>query len=190
MEAVLQYVDACNIGDPVAMAATCADTMQILDGMSRHVWQGPSAAEDWWRDVLSESDRIGASGYHNTSGSHVMSMSRVITGMSWFPRICRLNLRENDRNGHWWYLALSGLRRSDIAGLKWSDVDLDAGTITRATEPTRGGHRGRERPKGSVVVSHAAPRQGGLVSVLEPVSVHYAHERLSWGRQTRTAVTW
>jgi hypothetical protein len=34
MEAVLQYVDACNIGDPVAMAATCADTMQILDGMS------------------------------------------------------------------------------------------------------------------------------------------------------------
>jgi hypothetical protein len=26
--------------------------------------------------VLSESDHIGASGYHNTSGSHVMSMSR------------------------------------------------------------------------------------------------------------------
>ena len=33
------------------MAATCADPMQILDGMSPHVWQGPTAAEDWWKDV-------------------------------------------------------------------------------------------------------------------------------------------
>ncbi len=42
----LQYVDAFNNGDPYAMAATCADPMQILDGMSPHVWQGPTAAQD------------------------------------------------------------------------------------------------------------------------------------------------
>ncbi len=29
-------------------------------------------------------------------------------------------------------LALSGLRREEIARLKWSDVDLDAGTVTIA----------------------------------------------------------
>ena len=51
MAAVLEYVDAFNNGDPTAMAAACANPMQILDGMSPHVWQGPTAAEDWWRDV-------------------------------------------------------------------------------------------------------------------------------------------
>ena len=52
MVAVLQYVEAFNNGDSTAMAATCAEPMQILDGMSPHVWQGPTAAEVWWRDVL------------------------------------------------------------------------------------------------------------------------------------------
>jgi hypothetical protein len=50
------------------MAATCADPMQILDGMSPHVWQGPTAAEDWWRDVLTGGEHLGASGYHITLG--------------------------------------------------------------------------------------------------------------------------
>jgi integrase len=43
-----------------------------------------------------------------------------------------LRAADNDRNGHLWYLALSGLRRGEIAGAKWSDIDLDAGTITIA----------------------------------------------------------
>jgi ketosteroid isomerase-like protein len=64
MAAVQQYVEAFNNGDSTAMAATCADPMQILDGMSPHVWHGPTAAEDWWRDVLSEGEHLGASGYH------------------------------------------------------------------------------------------------------------------------------
>ena len=54
MTAVRQYVDAFNNGDPTAMAAACANPMQILDGMSPHVWQGPTAAEDWWRERLAE----------------------------------------------------------------------------------------------------------------------------------------
>ena len=63
LAAVRQYVDAFNNADPKAMAAACADPMQILDGMSPHVWQGPTAAEDWWRDVLTEGEHLGASGY-------------------------------------------------------------------------------------------------------------------------------
>jgi integrase len=43
-----------------------------------------------------------------------------------------LRAADKDRNGHLWYLALSGLRRGEIAGLKWSDVDFDAGTMTIA----------------------------------------------------------
>ena len=68
MAAVRQYVDALNSGDAKAMAATCADPMQILDGMSPHVWQGPTASNDWWQDVLTEGAHLGASGYHITFG--------------------------------------------------------------------------------------------------------------------------
>ena len=32
-----------NNGDEKSMAAACADPMQILDGMSPHVWQGTTA---------------------------------------------------------------------------------------------------------------------------------------------------
>ncbi|MFD5192602.1 nuclear transport factor 2 family protein [Streptomyces sp. NPDC058357] len=68
MTAVVQYVDGFNHGDVKAMAATCADPMQNLDGMAPHVWQGPTASEDWWRDVLTEGEHVGASGYHITLG--------------------------------------------------------------------------------------------------------------------------
>jgi ketosteroid isomerase-like protein len=64
MAAVRQYVDAFNNGDEKAMAALCADPMQILDGMSPHVWQGATAAQDWWRDALVEGEHLGVSGYH------------------------------------------------------------------------------------------------------------------------------
>jgi integrase len=35
-----------------------------------------------------------------------------------------------DRVGHAWELALSGLRRGEIAGLRWTDVDFDAKTLS------------------------------------------------------------
>ncbi len=68
MAAVLQYIDAFNNGDPKAMAAICAEPMQILDGMSPNVWQGPIASEEWYNDVLTEGEHLGASGYHMTLG--------------------------------------------------------------------------------------------------------------------------
>jgi ketosteroid isomerase-like protein len=64
MAAVHQYVDAFNSGDEKAMAAACADPMQILDGMSPHVWQGPTAAADWYTDALTEGKHLGVTDYH------------------------------------------------------------------------------------------------------------------------------
>jgi ketosteroid isomerase-like protein len=68
MAAVRRHVDAFNRGDPKALAATCANPMQILDGMAPHVWQGPRAIEDWYRDVLAEGEKEGASDYHLALG--------------------------------------------------------------------------------------------------------------------------
>ena len=63
MAAVRQYIDGFNKGDAKAMAATFADPGSILDGMAPHVWHGPTASQDWYRDVLIEGKQHGASDY-------------------------------------------------------------------------------------------------------------------------------
>jgi ketosteroid isomerase-like protein len=64
--AVHQYIDAFNRGDASAMAATFAPHSSILDGMAPHLWVGPTASQDWYRDVLAEGKQHGASGYRVT----------------------------------------------------------------------------------------------------------------------------
>jgi ketosteroid isomerase-like protein len=66
--AVRHYIDAFNKGDAKEMAATFAVPGVILDGMAPHVWQGPTAAQDWYRDVLIEGKEHGASEYFVTLG--------------------------------------------------------------------------------------------------------------------------
>ena len=68
LAAVNQYIDAFNKGDNNAMAATFAVPGSILDGMAPHVWQGPTASQDWYRDVLIEGEQHSASGYFVTLG--------------------------------------------------------------------------------------------------------------------------
>lgn len=41
-----------------------------------------------------------------------------------------LRFADNDRNGQGWYLALSGIRRGELAGLRWPGVDFVAHTLT------------------------------------------------------------
>ena len=65
---VHKYLDAFNRGDAKAMAAAFAVPGQILDGMAPHVWQGPTATQDWYRDVLIEGKEHGASGYSVSVG--------------------------------------------------------------------------------------------------------------------------
>ena len=68
MAAVRKYVDAFNQGDAAGMATTFAVPGSILDGMAPHVWQGPTATQDWYRDVLVEGKQHGASDYFITLG--------------------------------------------------------------------------------------------------------------------------
>lgn len=69
MAAVRQYIDAFNAGDAKVMAASFAPSSSILDGMAPHIWHGPTAGEDWYRDVLAEGKQHGASGYAVTLGT-------------------------------------------------------------------------------------------------------------------------
>jgi ketosteroid isomerase-like protein len=63
VSAVQQYIAAFNKADAKGMAAMCADPMSILDGMAPHVWHGPTATQDWYRDVLVEGEHLGAKEY-------------------------------------------------------------------------------------------------------------------------------
>jgi ketosteroid isomerase-like protein len=63
-----RYIDAFNAGDAEAMAACFAVPGTILDGMAPHLWHGPTAAQDWYRDVLVEGEHLGAGDYHVTLG--------------------------------------------------------------------------------------------------------------------------
>ena len=67
--AVTAYVDAFNRGDSAAMVGCFAANGVILDGMAPHLWNGPSAASDWYRDALEEGEHLGVSGYALTLGA-------------------------------------------------------------------------------------------------------------------------
>jgi ketosteroid isomerase-like protein len=60
---VQRYIDAFNRGDVEAMAACFDASATILDGMAPHVWHGPSAAREWYKDVLIEGEHVGAGDY-------------------------------------------------------------------------------------------------------------------------------
>jgi hypothetical protein len=68
LAAVHQYINAFNKGDGEVMAAMFAVPASILDGMAPHVWLGRTASQDWYRDVLIEGERHGASDYFVTLG--------------------------------------------------------------------------------------------------------------------------
>jgi hypothetical protein len=68
MAAVRQYIDSFNKGDMKGMAAMFAVPGSILDGMAPHIWQGATASDDWYRDVLAAGEREGATGYVVTLG--------------------------------------------------------------------------------------------------------------------------
>ena len=73
METVRSYAEAFNRGDVKAMAALFDASGSILDGMAPHVWQGPTACQDWYREVLKEGEHAGAGDYFIALGepSHV-----------------------------------------------------------------------------------------------------------------------
>ena len=68
LAAVRQYIDHFNKGNADGMVEIFSVTGSILDGMPPHLWFGPTAARDWYRDVLIEGEQHDASDYFVTVG--------------------------------------------------------------------------------------------------------------------------
>jgi integrase len=93
-----------------------------------------------------------------------------------------LRAADKDRNGHLWYLALSGLRRGEVAGLMWSDIDLGAGTISVARNRVQAGAGNVVEGDPKTLSSRRTlPLDESLISVLRRASARYAEERLGRG---------
>jgi integrase len=88
---------------------------------------------------------------------------------------------EDDRLGHAWELALSGLRRGEIAGLRWVDVDLGANTLSVVNNWVMAGSRSVENDPRSAASRRILPLPDRLVSVLRSAKARQSAERLALG---------
>lgn len=92
-----------------------------------------------------------------------------------------LKAADADRDGHLWYLALSGLRRGEIGGLRWFDVDQSEKTLTvRMARVTAAGKAVENDPKTNAS-SRTLPLDEGLAAVLRAGRKRQAEERLALG---------
>lgn len=73
---------------------------------------------------------------------------------------------DGDRLAHAWHLALSGLRRGEIAGLRWEDIDFDSATLTIANNRVSAGGRSVENDPKSFTSRRTLPLPDRLVEVL------------------------
>ena len=84
--------------------------------MAPHVWQGPTAAQDWYRDVLTEGKEHGASGYFVSVGEPL----------------------HNDVTGGTAYIVLPATMTFDVKGTK---VTQSGAVFTVALRKTADGWR-------------------------------------------------
>jgi len=52
MAVVHKWVEAFNQGDGKTGASYCADDAIVIDDFAPHVWQGPGACANWYKDYL------------------------------------------------------------------------------------------------------------------------------------------
>jgi integrase len=86
-----------------------------------------------------------------------------------------------DRIGHAWELALYGLRRGEIAGLRWSDIDLDAQTLTIVNNRVSAGGATVENDPKADASRRELPLPDRLVKVLRVAKTRQTAERLALG---------
>jgi hypothetical protein len=74
---VQQYIDAFNRGDAKAMDGLCENPTSILNGMAPHVRHGPTATQDWHKDVLAEGEHLSVNDYRVILGN---ALHAAVTG--------------------------------------------------------------------------------------------------------------
>jgi integrase len=87
-----------------------------------------------------------------------------------------------DRNRHAWHLALAGLRRGEIAGQRWADIDLDKRTLRiGATRVDVGGRAFDQVEPKTANAGRVLPIPDALLAELAAAKNRQAVEKLALG---------
>lgn len=81
-----------------------------------------------------------------------------------------------DRLAHAWHLGLSGLRRGEIAGLRWSDVDFDKGTLSIENNRVMVGARAAEGDTKTITSRRVLPMPPRVVRALKAAQIRQSAE--------------
>ena len=99
-----------------------------------------------------------------------------------YNKLVLINAAESakDRNRQAWHLALAGLRRGEIAGLRWDDVDLGPRTVRIGKTRVDVGGRalGQDDPE-TTSAGRVLPIPDALLSELAAAKARHAAERLA-----------
>ena len=87
----------------------------------------------------------------------------------------------DDRLEHVWRLALLGLRRGELAGLQWSDVDLDGKTLTISRNRISVGGRAVEGTTKTASSERLLPLPDDILAVLRRARKRRMEEKLAAG---------
>lgn len=166
------------------VADLLAGGTKTAKGRTRRAWSAVSVnkALDAWSMMLTDAQRQGlvvrnaAEHVNHVSVSHKdvptytpAEVQQILTGIA------------DDRIGHAWELALNGLRRGEIAGLRWSDVDLENKTLTVCNNRVDAAGKVHENDPKSAMSRRTLPLNDRLVSVLKSAKARQARERLALG---------
>jgi integrase len=88
---------------------------------------------------------------------------------------------EGGRYAAAWHLALSGLRRGEIAALRWSDIDLSVGTIVISRNRLRFGDQIVEETVKSKASQRELPLPDNLAATLKAARTLQAADKLAMG---------
>jgi len=111
----------------------------------------------------------------------------TIVGKAWSPEEARkfLLTAASDRYAAAWRLSLCGLRRGEVLGMRWSSVDLDAGTARVETSRVLFGSRVVENAPKTKLGLRTVPLLPEIVADLRTLRKVQAAERLAAGPGSR-----
>jgi integrase len=88
---------------------------------------------------------------------------------------------DGDRMAHAWHLALSGLRRGEMCGLRWHDVDLTAATVTIAHNRVSVNGKAMDSQPKTDTSARVLPLTPALAAALRRALAAQKAERLALG---------
>ncbi|MDC8993686.1 site-specific integrase [Mycobacterium marinum] len=168
----------------IAGGTTTPPTTKFPKGRTRKPW-GPKAVNK----VIAATARLLEDAHHQgfVPRNVAVGVSRVASSHQSLDTFTQTEVQrllaalKDDRLAHAWHLALSGLRRGEIAGLRWSDIDFDSGTLTIANNRVSAGRRAVENDSKSFTSRRTLPLPDRLVVALRDARERQRQERIEAG---------